>query len=539
MKDSNLTHYTVKGKIREAKQFIDYKCTCIKKCGENVSRDEKEICFKKFWNLASYDLQTGYIGATVKVMPIKRKRTKATEENNPKVSFQSYQNIFYMHFNLKRKPPIKDTCNSCDKYSAKIKNTQDENEKETFHKLHDNHLEKAEDARNQMQIDFKEATTNPTLETLSYDMEKVLGLPKLSTNIVYYKRQLESGLNKLCLNPKGQFPSKSCNKFVNCWDGIASEQECPPGLLFSSKGYCDYPENVDCNGRPQGLPPADTKPGTVTSSNAPTQVPDHSTVPVTAPTVATLPPVLVDPALQKRCLQPRGQFPSSSCKKYVNCWDGHVVEQECPEGLLFSTKGYCDYSYNVNCGDRGEKGGSKGFKFNEGLGICDYEANVDCSEKIINHSKQMFEVVTTEKNAGNNEYIAQNTKCSVEYGTFRDMYKCNKYYICADFKIVSQHECPPGFSFNDNIGKCDYSHKVDCARPQQMYEITKNSILQIPEEYREKVNNCKPGSVFRLNSECTAACLCRNGLAEVIQCPTGFAYDSAIDKCILRHLARC
>ncbi|XP_028144966.1 probable chitinase 10 isoform X2 [Diabrotica virgifera virgifera] len=334
-----------------------------------------------------------------------------------------------------------------------------------------------------------------------------------------------------------------------------------------------------------GSPPADTKPGTVTSSNAPTQVPDHPTVPtvvlpVTAPTVATLPPVLVDPDLQKRCLQPRGQFPSSSCKKYVNCWDGHVVEQECPEGLLFSTKGYCDYPYNVNCGDRGQYGGSKvvlpessecpqesgtfrekhdcgsyytcvfnkivaryscpvGLKFNEDLGICDYEANVDCSAKIINHSKTVIGVVTTEKNADHNEYIGQNTKCSVEYGTFRDMYRCNKYYICADFKIVSQHECPPGFNFNDNIGKCDYSHKVDCSKPQQIYEITKNSILQIPEEYREKVNNCKPGSVFRLNSECTAACLCRNGLAEVIQCPTGFAYDAAIDKCILRHLARC
>ncbi|XP_050504305.1 uncharacterized protein LOC126883102 [Diabrotica virgifera virgifera] len=112
------------------------------------------------------------------------------EENNPKVSFQSYQNIFCMHFNLKRKPPIKDTCNSCDMYFAKIKNTQDENEKKTLNELHDNHLKKAEDARNQMQIDFKEATTNHTLETLSYDMEKVLGLPKLSTNIVYYKRQL-------------------------------------------------------------------------------------------------------------------------------------------------------------------------------------------------------------------------------------------------------------------------------------------------------------------------------------------------------------
>nr|CAI5837459.1 unnamed protein product [Callosobruchus analis] len=41
-----------------------------------------------------------------------------------------------------------------------------------------------------MKRDLKEANTNPLLETLTYDMEKVLGLPKLPTNIVYYKRQL-------------------------------------------------------------------------------------------------------------------------------------------------------------------------------------------------------------------------------------------------------------------------------------------------------------------------------------------------------------
>jgi hypothetical protein len=57
----------------------------------------------------------------------------------------------------------------------------------------------------------------------------------------------------------------------------------------------------------------------------------------------------VDPSLRKRCLKPRGQFRSESCNKYVNCWDDVVIEQECPEGLLFSNKGYCDYPHNVDC----------------------------------------------------------------------------------------------------------------------------------------------------------------------------------------------
>lgn len=40
-------------------------------------------------------------------------------------------------------------------------------------------------------------------------------------------------------------------------------------------------------------------------------------------------------------------------------------------------------------------------------------------------------------------------ECSVKYGTFRDVNNCNRYYTCASFKIVAQHACPSGFSFND------------------------------------------------------------------------------------------
>ncbi|CAG2064558.1 unnamed protein product [Timema podura] len=57
--------------------------------------------------------------------------------------------------------------------------------------------------------------------------------------------------------------------------------------------------------------------------------------------------------LRKNCKAPRGQFShGSACHMYVNCWDDVVIEESCPGGLLFNEKGYCDYDYNVECGDR-------------------------------------------------------------------------------------------------------------------------------------------------------------------------------------------
>jgi hypothetical protein len=58
------------------------------------------------------------------------------------------------------------------------------------------------------------------------------------------------------------------------------------------------------------------------------------------------------------------------------------------------------------------------------------------------------------------------------------------------------------------------------------------------QDFIEKIDNCEPGSMFALNPQCTAACLCHDGLSEVVQCPVGLAYDSHADKCLLPHLAK-
>lgn len=293
MRDLNKEHYNVKGKLIPSKNFYNYLCKCQQKCHEKVSEEARRNLFVKFWELGSYDSQTGYIALTVKLSPIKRKRAQQgpgktfsrkylledtevcrdmyvntfqistkrintalckvqknklkdergqkgkkpkvsnetiqkiidhinsfptyvshytrneteakfvshdltenkmfqlyIEAENPKVGFTFFKRVFYQNFNLRRKPPIKDTCNKCDLFKNQIKNVTNEQTKLAVQASFDEHLKKAADARTQMKNDFSEATTKPHLETVSYDMQKVLGLPKLPTNLVYYKRQL-------------------------------------------------------------------------------------------------------------------------------------------------------------------------------------------------------------------------------------------------------------------------------------------------------------------------------------------------------------
>ena len=76
LKDGNKKHYTVKGKLVQPKECIDFQCNCTLKCNEIVSFQEREHFFQQFWGLESYNAQTGFIAATVKSHKVKRKRNK-------------------------------------------------------------------------------------------------------------------------------------------------------------------------------------------------------------------------------------------------------------------------------------------------------------------------------------------------------------------------------------------------------------------------------------------------------------------------------
>lgn len=111
-----------------------------------------------------------------------------SEHTHP-VSLSSYKQIFYGEFNITRKTLKKDTCNKCDAFTAKLSATS-EADSNAIKEDHDQHLKSAEDARSKMKKDFTLAKEDPSVETLTFDLEKTLPMPRIPTNIIFYKRQL-------------------------------------------------------------------------------------------------------------------------------------------------------------------------------------------------------------------------------------------------------------------------------------------------------------------------------------------------------------
>lgn len=72
-KNTNKTHYDYKRRILVEKKLDEtFQCSCSKKCCTAISLAQRQQCFKKFWELGSYDAQTTYIGALVKEYDKKR-----------------------------------------------------------------------------------------------------------------------------------------------------------------------------------------------------------------------------------------------------------------------------------------------------------------------------------------------------------------------------------------------------------------------------------------------------------------------------------
>lgn len=109
---------------------------------------------------------------------------------NP-VKLSVFKKVFYDNFDLTRKKLKKDICLTCDTLHQEIKNENNDKKKKLMLQEKLNlHWLKAEEARNLLKEDINRSKIQPQLEVLTYDLEKTLPLPRLPTNIIFYKRQL-------------------------------------------------------------------------------------------------------------------------------------------------------------------------------------------------------------------------------------------------------------------------------------------------------------------------------------------------------------
>nr|CAH7738509.1 unnamed protein product [Callosobruchus chinensis] len=102
-----------------------------------------------------------------------------------------YRFIFCTEFNLKFHKPHSDTCNTCDRLNNLIKNTRNDQANNNYTLELELHHRKVQSVTAAKKRDLEYAKQNSeTVRLICFDLEKTLATPLLTTNKVYYLRQL-------------------------------------------------------------------------------------------------------------------------------------------------------------------------------------------------------------------------------------------------------------------------------------------------------------------------------------------------------------
>jgi len=145
-----------------------------------------------------------YLNGDLDVPKMYQEYVKQCQKDQRTPESQSYySHIFHSEFNLSFKPPAKDTCSRCDDFEQRLKilqsdieilrkegkdTTEKEEEKEGIEMIKDQHLFMTEEARRHQKTDTSNASDE--LFVFTFDFQKALAFPKLTTSICYYKRNL-------------------------------------------------------------------------------------------------------------------------------------------------------------------------------------------------------------------------------------------------------------------------------------------------------------------------------------------------------------
>lgn len=113
-----------------------------------------------------------------------------TNEEKP-VSEHIFRHIFNTEFNLSFKTRHTDTCSKCDSYNIILKDTSvSEADRAETKNQQDAHHRQLGRIKAEWEEDVRNAQSDETMAILTFDLQKALETPSLSTNVAYYKRQL-------------------------------------------------------------------------------------------------------------------------------------------------------------------------------------------------------------------------------------------------------------------------------------------------------------------------------------------------------------
>lgn len=155
---------------------------------------------KSHYSLA--DSNKIYLPENLNIVKLHKMYSETNVDN--KISYESFREIFESNFNISFGYPRKDTCSTCDSLKADMssittllnstsdletrKTASNDIEKKTRER--ELHLKKSERFYSLKRSYRKRASKSSTMEGITMDYQKNLPCPNITTNDVYYKRQL-------------------------------------------------------------------------------------------------------------------------------------------------------------------------------------------------------------------------------------------------------------------------------------------------------------------------------------------------------------
>lgn len=135
--------------------------------------------------------------------------THCLEKNMVPRNEALYRQIFVEEFNLAFHKPANDTCGTCDKYNLLLKSASSDEEKEQLTLKRNEHLQLANSAYEEKRSDKIRCKSNPKMVVVSFDLQKCLPTPYLTSGISFYKRKLWT-LNLTLYETRGNKNSAIC-----------------------------------------------------------------------------------------------------------------------------------------------------------------------------------------------------------------------------------------------------------------------------------------------------------------------------------------
>lgn len=139
------------------------------------------------------DSNREYLPPHLNIRKMYREYVAVTEFRQRTVLKESmFREIFNTEFNLAFKKPKTDTCKTCDEISAKNKSGNlSSEEMQSLEKRKLDHHQSVKEKKTQFEKDLSDAKNSMgKLQCYTFDLQKTLETPSLSTNVAYYRRQL-------------------------------------------------------------------------------------------------------------------------------------------------------------------------------------------------------------------------------------------------------------------------------------------------------------------------------------------------------------